>query len=81
MNFKTAVPLITGIIGFILTIIRIFEGNSEIAFCACTSVWAFATFFSELNLSKKEKQIQRIKDAVISSNDEVEAINKISEII
>lgn len=82
MKFKTAIPLISGIIGLILTFMHLLLGNNQIAYVwACTTVWSFANFLSELNLSKKEKQIQMIKDAIGSSKDEFEAINKISEII
>ena len=82
MKYGKFLSFLGGTISAVLTIINLFEGQSQMASVWGTaSIWAFATFFTELNLSKKEKQIQSIKDAISSSKDEVEAINKINEIL
>jgi H+/Cl- antiporter ClcA len=82
MKFGTFISLLAGTVSAVLTITFLFESNYDKASIwgtVCT--WAFANFFNELNLNKKEKQIQAIKDAIASSKDEVEAINKINEIL
>jgi hypothetical protein len=82
MKFGKFLSLLGGTIAVILAVTHLFDGSNEIASVWGTaSIWAFATFFTELNLSKKEKQIQSIKDAIGSSKDEFEAINKINEIL
>lgn len=82
MKYGKFLSLLGGTIAAILVITYLFEGQSQMASVWGTaSIWAFATFFTELNLSRKEKQIQSIKDAINSSKDEVEAINKINEIL
>jgi len=82
MKFGTFLSLLGGTTSAVLTIINLFEGQSQMASVWGTaSVWAFSTFFTELNLNRKEKQIQNIKDAIVSSENEVEAINKINDIL
>lgn len=82
MKFVTFLSLLGGTISAISAITHLFNGHNEVAsIWGTASIWAFTTFFTELNLSKKEKQIQKIKDAISSSKDEFEAISKIDEIL
>lgn len=82
MKFGKFLSLLGGTIAAILVVTHLFEGQKEMASVWGTaSIWAFATFFTELNLSRREKQIQNIKDAIVSSKNEVEAINKINGIL
>jgi hypothetical protein len=82
MKFGTFLSLLCGTTNLILTIVNLLEGQNKIASVwGVASIWAFSTFFTELNLNRKEKQIQNIKDAIVSSENEVEAINKINDIL
>lgn len=82
MKFSVLISLLGGTCSTILTIINLLDGKSHIASIWGTAAcWAFANLFLELNLNRKEKQIQNIKDAILTSKDEVEAINKINEIL
>lgn len=82
MKFGTFLSLLGAICSIVLTITNLFEGQNYIASIWGTAAcWALSTFFTELNLSRKEKQIQNIKNAISSSKDEFEAINKINEIL
>lgn len=82
MKYGKFLSFLGGTIAVVLVVIQLFEGQNEMASVWGTvSIWAFANFFTELNLSRKEKQIQSIKDAIVSSKDEVEAINKINELL
>ena len=82
MKFSVLSSLLGGTCSTILTIMSLLDGKSHTALIWGTAAcWAFANLFSELNLNRKEKQIQNIKDAILTSKDEVEAINKINEIL
>jgi len=82
MKYGKFLSLLGGTIAAVLVVTHLFEGQKEMASVWGTaSIWAFATFFTELNLSRREKQIQNIKDAIVSSKNEAEAINKINGIL
>jgi len=82
MKYGKFLSFLGGTTSAVLTVVNLFEGQGQTASAWGTaSIWAFANFFSELNLSRREKQIQNIKDSIVSSKDEIEAINKINEIL
>jgi len=82
MKLGTFLSLLGGTTAAILVVTHLFDDHNQMASVwGIASIWAFATFFTELNLDRKEKQIQSIKDAISTSKDEVEAINKINEIL
>lgn len=81
MRFIKYTSLFSAIIALLMVIITLVHGGQNALLWFNIFCWSLTTFFGDLITERKEKKLKEIEDVIISSKDEVEAINKIKKII